>query len=101
MEKTELYNILGEKYNQISKIEDEIKELQIKYAEEITTLKKGDNVISKTFKNDSIILECNGEFDYNIKSEVIFVNCEVITSNSERYKLGSIYSIPEKYLEKI
>jgi hypothetical protein len=101
MEKTELIKILAEKYNQISAIEDEIKDLQIKFAEENTTLKKGDKLNSTTFNNNSIILECLGIFDYTLQSDVIFVDCEVVTSDSERVKLGTIYSIPEKYLTKI
>jgi len=101
MEKTELITTLAEKYNQISAIEDEIKELQIKFAEENTTLKKGDKVTSSTFNNKSVILECLGIFDYTLQSDVIFVDCEVITSDSERIKLGMVYSIPEKYLTKI
>jgi hypothetical protein len=101
MEKTELITTLAEKYNQISKIEDEIKELEIKFAEANTTLKKGDKVTSSTFNNNSIILECLGVFDYTLQSDIIFVDSEVVTSDNEKIKLGTIYSIPEKYLTKI
>lgn len=101
MEKTELLTIIGEKYNQISSIEDEIKELQHKYAQEHTELKADDRVTSSSFRNDNIVLRCTGEFDYTFNSDHIFVECEIVASDTERFKPGTIFSIPEKYLTKI
>jgi hypothetical protein len=101
MEKSELLTIIGEKYNEISRIEDEIKELQVNYAKEHTQLKADDKVLSSSFKNDNIILRCTGEVDYTFNSDHIFVECEIVTSDTERFKPGTVLSIPEKYLTKI
>lgn len=101
MQKSELINIIGEKHNQISKIEDEIKELLTKFAEENTIFKKDDTVSSSTFRNKNIILRCIGEYEYQLNIESIIVFVEVVSSNSEKVKLGDIYAISEKYLTKI
>jgi hypothetical protein len=101
MEKSELNNIIAEKYNQISKIEDEIKELFVNYANKNTILSKDDLVKSSTFNNKDIIFRCIGEYDYQLNIETIIVYCEVVSSNSDKIKLGDIYAISEKYLTKI
>ena len=98
MEKNELNIIIGEKYNQISKIEDEIKELLTKFAEENTQFKKDDIVISSTFRDRSITLRCIGEFEYQLNIESIIVFLEVVSSNYDKVKIGDIYAISEKYL---
>jgi hypothetical protein len=101
MEKTELNNIIGEKYNQISIIEDEIKELLINYANENTIFKKDDMVISSTFRDKNITLRCIGDYEYQLNIESIIVFVEVVSSNIDKIKLGDIYAISEKYLTKI
>jgi hypothetical protein len=100
MEKVELTKLLKEKYNEIFKIQTEIEELQCNYGIENTVFKKGDKILSETFPNDvDIILECNGDFKYLYESDNIYVDCEVVTSNNPRFKVGTIYTIPEKFLK--
>lgn len=101
MEKTELNKIIAEKYNQISKIEDEIKELLFNYANENTIFKKDDMVVSSTFTNKNITLRCIGEYDYQLNIESIIVFMEVVSSNYDKIKIGEIYGISEKYLTKL
>lgn len=101
MEKSELISTIGEKYNQISKIEDEIKELLIKYANENTVFKKDDMVISSTFRDKNVTLRCIGDYEYQLNIESIIVFLEVVSSNYDKVKIGEIYGISEKYLTKI
>lgn len=101
MEKTELNNIIGEKYNQISKIEDEIKEILVNFANQNTIFKKDDMVISSTFRDKNITLRCIGDYEYQLNIESIVVFLEVVSSNYDKVKIGEIYGISEKYLTKI
>jgi hypothetical protein len=101
MEKIELNNILAEKYNQISKIEDEIKVLLSDFAAKNTIFSKDDLMRSSTINNKDVIFRCIGEFDYQLNVESIIVYCEVTSTNSDKIKLGDIYAISEKYLTKI
>lgn len=98
MEKKELLTIIGEKYNQISKIDDEIKTLTKSYADE-HTLFKIDDIVTPIYTNN-VILKCTGDFTYYINGDVIYVDCEIITSDTKKYKLGTILTIPENFLEK-
>lgn len=101
MEKKELIELIGNKYNSISKLEDEIKDLLIEYGTNNTLFKIGDKITSDTFNNNNIILECNGNFEYLINYDSIFVYCEIITTNVDKYKVGTVFSISEKYLKKV
>lgn len=101
MEKRELITIIGNKYNEISKLEDEIKILLIEYGTKNTQFKTGDKITSDTFNNNNIILECTGDFQYSLNYDSIYVDCKIITTNVDKYKVGTVFSISEKYLKNL
>lgn len=101
MDKIELHKILEEKENEISKIKNEIKNLLTTFASSTTIFKKDDQLTSSTFNNKSVILRCIGDFEYQQNIESIIVFCEVISTNSDKIKIGDIYAISEKFLTKI
>lgn len=102
MNKVEFNKTIKEKFNQISTIKNDIKELKIQFAKANTKFKEGDTVTSSTFnKNLNIVLECVGDFDYSIDTESIVVDCEVVQTDHVGYRVGQIFSIDETFLTKI
>lgn len=100
MEKAELIKIVEEKWDKISNIKNDIRKLVTEYATNNCKFKNGDILKSDTFSYEKdIVLKYIGESDYIYELDLIYVNCEVITSNTDKVKIGTIYSIPEKYLK--
>lgn len=99
MNKKQFNDLLKEKNNRISKLKNEIKELKIEYATNVTKFKKDDIV---SYKNiNGLEFRCIGIFEYSEYNESIIVDCEVIKTNDTNFEIGQIFSIHEQYLTKI
>jgi len=92
-----LKDLIKQKLEQLSELRKEIDNLEIEYAIQNSKFKQGDIVISNNIKDT--IFEVSGDFDYSIKSDLIYVECKPITTSNKYVNLDITYSIPELQLK--
>lgn len=89
---------IKEKKNQIDVISNEIKDLENEYANLNTKFQKGDVVTHQNIKDTSFTVIGNNTYSH--QSDIIFVDCSVLTTTNNIINKETVYSLPEIYLNK-
>lgn len=87
---------LDKKYKELDNLKKEINEIEIQYARLNCKYKSGDIVTSLNIK-DTVFMVTN-DCDFSYKSDIIYIDCSVVSTSNKIIKSDIIYSLPENQL---